>query len=85
MKRGRPSKRSVIQTNVLQILEQKQIPMTISALAKYSSQTLGSAISWNTIQKYVQELVETNKIQAIPLPHSKEENKEGLTVYTLKK
>lgn len=85
MKRGRPSKRNVIQTNILQILEQKQIPMTVSALAKYSSQNLGSAISWNTIQKYVQELVETNKVQAIPLPHSKEDNKEGLTVYTLKK
>lgn len=85
MKRGRPSKRTVIQTNILQVLEQKQIPMTISALAKYSSQNLGTVISWNTIQKYVQELVETNKVQAIPLPHSKEENKEGLTVYTLKK
>lgn len=85
MKRGRPSKRTVIQSNILQILEQKQIPMTISALAKYSSQNIGTTISWNTVQKYVQELVETNKVQAIPLPHSKEDNKEGLIVYTLKK
>jgi S1-C subfamily serine protease len=59
--------------------------MTISALAKYSSQNIGTTISWNTVQKYVQELVETNKVQAIPLPHSKEDNKEGLIVYTLKK
>jgi len=85
MKRGRPSKRTVIQTNIMQIFEQKQVPMTISALTKYASQSIGQTLSWNTVQKYVRELVELNKVQAIPLPHSKEENKEGLTVYALKK
>lgn len=85
MKRGRPSKRTIVQANILQIFEQKQLPMTISALAKYTSQSVGQTLSWNTVQKYVQELVEMNKLQAIPLPHSKEENKEGLTVYALKK
>jgi hypothetical protein len=85
MKRGRPSKRTIIQTNIIQILEQKQIPLTISALAKIMSSTTGRAPSWNTVEKYIQELIVMDKVQAIPLPHSKEENKEGLTVYSLKK
>ena len=53
MKRGRPSKRTIVQTNILQIFEQKQVPMTTSALTKYTSQSVGQPLSWNTVQKYV--------------------------------
>jgi hypothetical protein len=59
--------------------------MTISALAKIISGKLNTRISWNTIQKYLDELVQMNKIQPMPLPHSKIDGKTGLTVYQLKK
>jgi len=46
---------------------------------------MGRNVSWNTVQKYLQELVELGKVEAIPTPHSKKEGKEGLTVYMLKR
>ncbi len=85
MKRGRPSKRQEIQSNILQILGEKQVPMTIAALAKLTSKNTGATISWNTIQKYIRELVETNKIEPLKLPHSKIKSEDGLTVYILKR
>jgi len=85
MKRGRPSLRINMHETLTQLLSQSQIPLTISVLAKQSSQLLNRRISWNTAQKYIQELVEMNKIQPMPLPHSKIEGKTGLTVYQLKK
>jgi hypothetical protein len=85
MKRGRPSKRSSIQGVVLETLGTSNTPLTISALAKISSERLQQRISWNTVEKYVRELVETEKVQPISLPHSKESNKTGLTVYSIKK
>lgn len=57
----------------------------MSAMARIISDKLGKTVSWNTVQKYLQELVETNKVQAMALPHSKEAGKTGLTVYTLKR
>jgi hypothetical protein len=85
MKRGRPSKRSAIQGTVLEVLGSSSTPLTISALVKISSEKLQQSISWNTVEKYVRELVETERIQPICLPHSKELNKPGLTVYSIKK
>ena len=85
MKRGRPSVRSLIQTNILEVLSSSQIPLTVSSLAKMISTKVGRVVSWNTVQKYLDELVQLGKIQPMPLPHSKIEGKTGLTVYQLKK
>jgi hypothetical protein len=85
MKRGRPSARSAIQSNILEVLSSSQMPYTVSALVKKISPKVGRTVSWNTIQKYLDELVQLNKIQPIPLPHSKKEGKTGLVVYQLKK
>lgn len=85
MKRGRPSLRNAMHETLVQLLSQSQIPLTISVLAKQASQILNRRISWNTVQKYLNELVEMNKVQPMPLPHSKIEGKTGLTVYQLKK
>lgn len=85
MKRGRPSVRSVIQTNLLTILSSSQTPLTISSLTRFVSKEVNRNVSWNTIQKYLEELIQIEKVQAIELPHSKIENKNGLTVYVLKK
>ena len=85
MKRGRPSIRNIMMTTIVDLLAQSQVPLTISVLARQSSQNLNRRISWNTAQKYLQELVELNKVQPIVLPHSKKDNAEGLTVYMLKK
>jgi hypothetical protein len=85
MKRGRPNVRNLIQSSILETLSSTQFPMTISALAKIISTKHNRSISWNTIEKYLNELTEMNKIQPMPLPHSKIEGKTGLTVYQLKK
>jgi len=85
MKRGRPPIREQVNQILLEILTGQQTPQTISSLTAQASKKLERTLSWNTIQKYLQELVETNKVQAIALPHSKEEGKKGLTVYILKR
>jgi hypothetical protein len=85
MKRGRPAIRNLMHETILSILSESQTPLTVSNLARFASERTGRALSWNTAQKYVQELVEVSKIQPIILPHSKEPGKEGLTVYSLKK
>jgi hypothetical protein len=85
MKRGRPNIRRKISPLILKRLEDSKMPLTISSLARLVSKDSGTQISWNTIQKYLKELIETNKVQAIPLPHSKKEGKDGLTVYVLKR
>lgn len=85
MKRGRPSVRNLIQTNIIEVLSSSQIPLTVSSLAKMISPRVGRTVSWNTVQKYLDELIQLGKIQPMPLPHSKIEGKTGLTVYQLKK
>ncbi|MDI6798445.1 MAG: hypothetical protein QMD12_00365 [Candidatus Aenigmarchaeota archaeon] len=85
MKRGRPSERGAIQTSILEVLSSTQIPLTISSLAKMISQKVGRTVSWNTVRKYLDELVQIGKVQPLRLPHSKIEGKNGLTVYQLKK
>ena len=85
MKRGRPNKRADVRSAILKTLEGSPIPLTTSALGRLVSEQLGAQISWNTIQKYVRELVETNKAHAIPLLHSKRAGETGLVVYTIKK
>jgi predicted transcriptional regulator len=85
MKRGRPSKRNEIQNIVMDILTASSNPQTVSSLRKAASLKVGKAISWNTIEKYLKELVQMNKVQPITVPHCKDITKNGLTLYTLKK
>ena len=85
MKRGRPSKRHEIQTLVLETLGEVNTPMSTNAICEALFKQLKKKTSWNTVHKYLNELVEFGKIHAVSLPHSKLEGKEGLTVYSLKK
>jgi predicted transcriptional regulator len=85
MKRGRPNKRNEIQFYILKILSSINTPLTISTITRLISNELKTRVSWNTVQKYIQELVKLNKVQTITVPHSKIENKDGLTLYILKK
>lgn len=85
MKRGRPNIRYSTQKEIINVLLQINTPATISIISREVSKTVNKSVSWNTVQKYLQELVEAGKVQAIQLPHSKTENKAGLIVYALKK
>lgn len=85
MKRGRPSKRSIIQKQIIQTLLLSNTPMTVLSVTREVSKNLKKQVSWNTVWKYMQELVKLDKVQPIQLPHSKIEGKTGLTVYMLKK
>ncbi len=84
-KRGRPSKRFLIQSEILNVLSSSATPLTIAYIAKTISGKLGRRVNWNTVRKYVDELVNADKVQPIDLPHSKKEDAKGLTVYILKK
>lgn len=85
MKRGRPAIRETIHANLISVLSNSQTPLTVSSLTRFISKSINRTVSWNTVQKYIDELITTEKIQAISLPHSKIEDKQGLTVYVLKK
>lgn len=84
MKRGRPAIRSLIQSLIIECLQEVDMPISIESLRKKVSEKFGKSVSWNTVQKYLQELVELGKIEAISTPHSKKEG-EGLTVYMIKR
>jgi|YelNatPaOPRAMG01_1025707.scaffolds.fasta_scaffold01259_33 hypothetical protein len=85
MKRGRPNIRNKIQPKILEILSKSNFPMNVSTICNYLSSEMKKPVNWNTVKKYLDELVKLDKVQAIPLPHSKEENKTGLIVYSIKK
>lgn len=85
MKRGRPTVRIEVQREIIEVLSSKNVPMTTSSIANAISKKLGKKVSWNTIEKYINELVAMDKVSPIVLPHSKQEGKDGLTVYTIKK
>ena len=85
MKRGRPNVRSMVQSNLLSVLESSETPLTVSSLTRFISKEANKTISWNTVQKYLDELIEKERVQAIALPHSKLEDRSGLTVYVLKR
>ena len=85
MRRGRPNIRQLVQTNIISVLSDSKTPTTTSTLAKAISKNLNRKLSWNTVQKYLDGLIKIDRIEAVVLPHSKNENKTGLTVYILKK
>jgi predicted transcriptional regulator len=85
MKRGRPTKKFEVQKIILEILSELNLPVNINSIQKEIYKRTKNKISWNTIQKYLKELVKLEKIEAVTLPHSKKEGKTGLTVYVLKR
>ena len=85
MKRGRPSKRFEVQNLILETLKEVNTPISINAICSMIGKRIGKQISWNTVSKYLEELVQIGKIEALSTPHSKKEGKKGLTVYILKK
>jgi len=85
MRRGRPSVRGQMKDLIIESLTNSRVPLTTATLCNLISAKLNKKVSWNTVQKYIDELAQANRISAMQLPHSKQENKPGLTVYTLKK
>jgi hypothetical protein len=85
MKRGRPNVRSKIKPMIVEIISNNRVPTSVNTIKKGIEKSLGKEVSWNTVKKYLDELVKTDVIQPITLPHSKIEKKEGLTVYTIKR
>jgi fido (protein-threonine AMPylation protein) len=83
MKRGRPSMRNVVKPLIIEFLSDG-MAKSINSIAMEVSRKLGKRVSWNTIQKYIQELIEADRIQAIASYPTKKGGK-GLTVYILKK
>jgi Fe2+ or Zn2+ uptake regulation protein len=85
VKRGRPSFRSIVQPAILATLKASRIPLTISAIRRELMKQLKGGTSWNTVYKYVDQLVKVGKVEAVSLLHSKIKGKSGLTLYRLRR
>lgn len=85
MKRGRPIIRIEVQERILSILQKQNLPLNIKIISDQIFEEYGKRYSWNTIQKYLNELVEIGQVEEIVLPHSKDKGKFGLKVFTIKK
>jgi predicted transcriptional regulator len=85
MKIGRRSLRDEVVSQTIDILSNTQTPLTTSSIRMLISSKFGKNLSWNTVQKYLDELVKNNQVSSIPLPHSKIKDKSGIVVYILKK
>lgn len=75
----------MVQNKLLTVLESSETPLTTSSLTRFVSKEVNKTVSWNTVQKYLNELIDNKVVQAISLPHSKLEDKSGLTVYVMRK
>lgn len=85
MRRGRPNLRNVVKPLIVEIIETSRVPRSANSLKKDIEANLKKEISWNTVKKYLDELVKTDVVQPTILPHSKIDKKNGLTVYALKR
>jgi predicted transcriptional regulator len=85
MKRGRRSIREEVKSQILDVLSNTELPLTTSSIKMLIFKKFNKNLSWNTVQKYLDELVRSNQLSAIHLPHSKKEEKTGITVYILKR
>lgn len=61
---GRRPYRQVFYSLLLSILKE-EIPQNIEAIRRYLSLKLGKEVSWNTVKKYIDELVDMGKIEKI--------------------
>lgn len=85
MKRGRPSLRGRIKPLLVEIISSSRVPKNVKNLKEDIEKRLKKNVNWNTVKKYLDELVKEGAIQPIVLPHSKIKGKEGLTTYILKR
>lgn len=61
---GRRPYRQVFYSLLLSVLD-GEIPQNIEAIRRHVSAKVGKEISWNTVKKYVDELVEMGKVEKI--------------------
>jgi len=85
MKRGRRSLKSQVESQILDILSNTNTPLTPSSIKKLILNRFDKNLSWNTVQKYLDELMKRGEVSSIQLPHSKIKGRAGLRVYILKK
>lgn len=85
MKRGRKSLKEEVKSKILDVLSNTQIPLTTSSIKMLIYEKCEKNFSWNTIQKYLNELVKESQVISIQLPHSRVKGKTGLTVYILRR
>jgi hypothetical protein len=85
MRRGRPNVRNRIKPMIVEIITNNRVPTSVNTIKKNIERGLGKEVSWNTVKKYLDELVTADVIHPTTLPHSKIEKKDGLTVYSIKR
>lgn len=61
---GRKPYRQFFYTLLLSILDEN-IPQNIEAIRRHVSIKVGREVSWNTVKKYIDELIEMGKVEQI--------------------
>ncbi len=84
MKKGRPSKRYEVYNLIFDFFSKNAYPANVKRITDYINSVSNLNLSWNTVKKYLEELVKLDKLKKIKLEHSKEKGKEGLTLYAPK-
>ncbi|MEM5879453.1 MAG: hypothetical protein QXU74_03105 [Candidatus Aenigmatarchaeota archaeon] len=74
-----------VKSKILDVLSNTQTPLTTSSIRMLIYKKFDRNFSWNTVQKYLDELVKDSQIIPLHLPHSRLKEKTGLTVYILKR
>jgi len=68
MKRGRRDQSVEFKTAITKVIKSSKTPLTIEAIRSLVSQKKGRTVSWNTIYKYLEELVGEGIIKKTELP-----------------
>ncbi|MEM5828046.1 MAG: hypothetical protein QW197_00880 [Candidatus Aenigmatarchaeota archaeon] len=83
MKRGRPSIRFEIYSLIEEYFSLHPYPSNVRKITAFISERLKKNVSWNTVRKYLEELVKLDRVKKMETPHSKKPNEKGLTLYYL--
>ena len=68
MKRGRPAMREQFRREILTVLAENHYPVTVTAVRRFVDTYRGRTSGWDTIQKYLEELVSERLVLRQPLP-----------------
>lgn len=81
---GRKPIRLPVQTAVIEILSNTDFPLSCNVLKKEIRKRSGKNIHFDTVKKYLDELVRKNMIFRKELPPAKKEHMKGTVLYSKK-
>ena len=81
---GRKPLKIAVETTIMDVLEQMDFPVSCNILKREVGKRMDRDIHFDTVKKYVEDLVKKNLIFKKQLPPAKKEHKKGATLYSKK-